>query len=404
MKIVIGITIIVLVALVGSRWTFTRARLPLGAQRVYLTGSEFMLVGLCLGELLLGLLDRPTVSGLSPLLDLALGWLGLLFGAQLEYRQITRFPGQYITVTLALGGATLLACLPMGLLLGQALGPEQWPWLGALVLAAAAVPTAPAALALVQQELRARQGGAMEVLRFVAGLDALVGLVVFGLVFTFPHTHSPLGPAQLITVQYLLICLGLGGLMGLVLHLLTRLGCTQAELQLFTVGVVALTAGVAAFLKLSPLTVTLVSGVVIANMRGERARILLVLLTLEKPLYLVLLIFAGALVRPVPDLATVLLLALAYTGLRSAGKIAGGFACSRLLRPAGLRLPSSLGFGLTSQGGMAVAMVVSFHRGFFDHPHLDGMASAVLVIALVSILANELLSPSFARAALGKEA
>ena len=149
--------------------------------------------------------------------------------------------------------------------------------------------------------------------------------------------------------------------------------------------------------------VTLVSGVVIANMRGERARLLGVLATLEKPLYLVLLLLAGALVRPVPRLASVLLVALIYAGLRGAGKVAGGIAASRLLRTP-VRLPASFGLGLTSQGGMAVAMVVSFHRGFHEQPALGWLASVVLIIVLVSILFHELLSPSLARVVLVQEA
>ncbi len=402
MKIVIGITIIVLIALVGSRWTFTRARM--GARRLYLTGAEFILVGLCLGELMLGLLDRPTVAGLNPLLDLALGWLGLLFGAQLDYQQVRRFPRRYAIVILVTGCAAMAACLPLGPALAQVLGQNGRPWLGAVILAAAAVPTAPAALALAQQELKVRGAGVPEVLRYVAGLDAVLGLMVFGLAFTVPHTHSPLGPTQLITVQYLLISLGLGGLMGLILHMLTRFGCAQAELQLFTVGAVALAAGVAAFLRVSPLVVTLVSGLVIANVRGEKARVLRALLTLEKPLYLVLLILAGAMVRQLPDLATVLLLGLGYAALRAVGKAAGGWLCTRVPLLWRLGLPPAFGLGLTSQGGMAVAMVVSFHRAFSGQPALDALADVLLMIVLVSVLVNGLTGPSLARVALREEA
>lgn len=402
MKLVIGITLIVLVAVLGSRWTFTRARLPLGARRILLTGAEFLVVGICLGELLLGLLDRSTLAGLSPLLDLSLGWLGLMFGAQLEYRQLTRFPRQYPSVALLLGGFTAAACLPMGFLLEPLPGAEERPWLGALVLAAAAIPSAQSSLALVVRELGARRDKVTEVLSYVAGLDALAGLALFGLVFTLPQTHAPLGPEQLFALQYLLLSLGLGGLMGLILHLLTRFGCSQAELLLFTVGSVALAAGVAAFLKLSPLVVTVVSGSVIANLKGERSRILQVLLPLEKPLYLVLLIFAGAMVRPVPQLALVLLLVLPYMALRGAGKVLGGFVGSLLFdRP--VRLPRALGLGLTGQGAMAVAMVVNFQRGLSDQPALAPLCATVLLLVLLSLVLNELLSPSLARLVIGRK-
>ncbi|MBW1872440.1 MAG: hypothetical protein JRJ19_10265, partial [Deltaproteobacteria bacterium] len=63
MKIVVGVALVILIALLGSRRTFTKVRLPLAARHIYLTGTEYILVGLCLGGLLLNLLDESSLKG-----------------------------------------------------------------------------------------------------------------------------------------------------------------------------------------------------------------------------------------------------------------------------------------------------------------------------------------------------
>lgn len=396
MKIVAGITIVLLLALLGARWTFTRVRLPLAARHIYLTGTEYILVGVCLGGLLLGLLDDETLRGLAPLLYLALGWIGLMYGSQLELRRVVYFPRQYLLVALVQGVVTLLACLLPLLLLARRLPVPALasqggvaPW--ALALAAVAVPTAQSSLALIETELEMRPTPLMQLLRYVAGIDAVIGLTVFGFLFCLVHPQSPIGVQQLVPLQVFTVTVALGLATGVVLHVLTRVQCSQGELLLFTVGVVVFSAGAAAFLRLSPLFVTLVGGILIANLRSQHERIARVLVSLEKPLYLVVLLWAGARIRGVPALGATALLALGYIGLRGAGKLSGGALASLLFRSP-VRLPATVGLGLVSQGGMAAAMVVSFHQAF-----TGPAADVILLVVLVAVIVNELCSPALAR-------
>ena len=407
MKIIAGITLIVLLALLGSRWTFTKVRLPLAARHIYLTGAEYILVGLCLGASLLDLLDAATLRGLSPVLNIALGWIGLMFGAQLDLRQMVRFPAQYMQVALVQGVVTLAVCfvaftLIPGWVPAAAAAPSlpgtlpASPTVAALVLAALAVPTAQSSLALIERELGARQVPLMQVLRYAAGFDALLALLVFGVLFALSHDTSPLGIEHLVPLQILGLTIGLGLLTGLVLHMLTRLQCSQEELLLFTVGGVAFSAGAAAFLKLSPLVVTLVAGMLVANVRGQKERIARALIALEKPMYLVLLLMGGARVILDDSFGTVALFGLAYVGLRALGKLGGGAVASGIFRTP-QPLSPWLGLGLISQGGMTVAMVVSFHQAF-----LGPTADAILLMVLLAVMANELASPALARVVLLK--
>jgi Kef-type K+ transport system membrane component KefB len=398
MRIVAGIVLLLIIALVGSRWSFTRVRLPLMRVPLYLTGTEYILVGVVLGPHLLGLLDAAAVRGLQPLLSLALGWIGLLFGVQLERARIRLFPRQHLAVAVIQGLVTLGCCF-VGLLwlvprCGVGGGAVE---VVALALAAVAVPTAQSSLALIQRQRVGRPPPVLELLRYVAGVDGVVGLVAMGCLFCLGHTRSIIGLERMFFWQCLLLSLVLGGATGVLLHLLTRLRCTQQELLLFIIGVVVFAGGAADYLGLSPLFVTLLGGLLVANVRGEKTRIMRALAVLERPIYLVVVLVAGAQLVPVEPLSGAAALAGGYLVLRVAGKAIGGWLAVRLW-PGPVRLPGRIGLGLLSQGGLAAAMTVEFHRG-----HVGGAGDVVLAVVLVAIVVNELVSPALASVGLGRE-
>jgi Kef-type K+ transport system membrane component KefB len=393
MKIVAGIVLVLIIALLGSRFSFARLKLPFLRGSIFLTGTEYLLVGMALGPLLLGLFDAKTQQGLHPMINLALGWIGLLFGAQLELRQLKRFPRQYLRFALLQALITLGVCLAaLGALyhhLPRLLAPLSLS--GLLTLAAIAVPTAQTSLALVLQELPTVRNKLLEILRFTAGVDGVVALLTLGVVSCLELLRSPVGLEQLVPLQYLALALALGGTGGLLLHLLTRVRCAQEELLLFTVGLVVFTAGAAAYLRLPPLFVTLIAGLVLANLRGQQDRVMLVLVQLEKPFYLVVLLVAGARFVPLTPLTSALALAGGYVVLRALGKSLAGLFIGRLLRRP-LRLPPKVGLGLLPQGGVAVAMAVSAHQA-----SSGAAADAVLFIVLTAVVASELVGPALTR-------
>ncbi|NIU77486.1 MAG: hypothetical protein GWN71_29210, partial [Gammaproteobacteria bacterium] len=53
------------------------------------------------------LLTQQIIDQLYPFLALGLGWIGLLFGLQLDRRQLRQFPPAYLIVTVVQAGVTL---------------------------------------------------------------------------------------------------------------------------------------------------------------------------------------------------------------------------------------------------------------------------------------------------------
>jgi hypothetical protein len=394
LKVTVGVALLLFIALVGHRRTFTRLHFPVGARLIYLTGTEFILVGVALGDTLIGLLDEQTVRSLTPLFSLGLGVVGLIFGIQLELDKILRFPARYLSMAAIQALVTLLAVAwPCYVVMRELFGGSGLAvGVASLILGATAACTAQTALALIGKEFDLRGARVMELLRYISSVDAVFGLVVLGFAFCLMHTEPVIRLDAGIPFQWFGLSLGIGAAMGFLLYLLTRVRCREEELLIFVVGMVTFSSGIALYLELSPLFINTTMGLVVANLPGSKNRIFNLLARLEKPFYIVFLVLAGAIWRP--GSPWVLPLAALYLSLRLVGKLGGGYLAARAAARDS-RPPRGLGFGLVSQGGMAVAMVMNYYQLSSTE-----MTSAVVTTVLLAVILNELLSPALAKSVL----
>jgi len=394
LKVTLGVALLLLIALAGHRRTFTRLHLPVGARLIYLTGTEFILVGVALGDTLIGLLDEQTVRSLTPLFSLGLGVVGLIFGIQLELEKILRFPASYLSMAGIQALVTLLAVSwPCYLVMRPLFGGDDLViGVAALTLGATAACTAQTALALVGREFDLRGARVMELLRYISSVDAVFGLVVLGFAFCLMRSEPVIGLDAGVSLQWFALSLGIGSAMGFLLYLITRIRCREEELLIFVIGMVTFSSGIALYLELSPLFINTMMGLVVANLPGSKNRIFNLLVRLEKPFYIVFLVLAGAIWRP--GSPWVLTLTALYLCLRLVGKLAGGYLAARAAAP-DPRPPRGLGLGLLSQGGMAVAMVMNYYQLSSTE-----MTSAVVTTVLLAVILNELLSPALAQSVL----
>lgn len=390
LKITIGVALLLAIALVGYRQTFTRLRLPAGARLIFLTGTEFILIGVALGDGLIGLLDEATVRSLTPLFSLGLGAVGLIFGIQLDVRKILHFPARYVWLAAIQALVTMVVVfVAFQLVLARLFDADlSTTLLAVAVLAATAACTAQTSLALIDGEFDLRGARVMGLLRYISSLDAAAGLVVLGFAFCLMHAQPVLGFEAAVPLQWFFLSLSLGTVMGFLLHLLTQVRCSEEELLIFVVGSVLFSSGIALYFKLSPLFINAIMGMLLANLPGSKDRIFRLLVALEKPFYIVFLVLAGAVWRP--GSAWALPLALLYVGLRLLGKLGGGFLAARA-NPADEPVPGKLGLGLVAQGGMAIAMVMNYYQ-----LNSSPLTDVVVTIVVVGVILNELAGPPLA--------
>jgi Kef-type K+ transport system membrane component KefB len=388
----VGTLVLILLALVGSRLSFSTKRIPQGPGLLFRTGTHFLILGFLLGPSALGLLTAESTVDLSPFLALGLGWVGFHFGLQFERESLSHFPWTYHG--LAVGQAILTFGLFLGVglaalhLLGWADDVSPVLLVGA---AAAASVTTPACIAMVSSNFMVR-GDVRDLLFFVGSVDAVVGIVALQVAYAlFRPTSAYVGAGALSTLDLIGAAAGLGVVLGIVFVWLVRRRPASEELVLFVLGICALAAGLALQWALSPLFVSLVMGVVVANWGRHRHRVFALLERWEKPVYLSFLMLAGALLRaPTLLLAA---LALGYVVLRAASKSVSAAALVSVM-PFSFAVPRRLGLGLIPQGGISLAMAVS---GVLTYSGLENGGGAaeggLFTIIVLGVMMSELAGP-----------
>ncbi len=389
---IVSTLILILLALLGARFSFSTDRIPSGPRLVFRTGTHFLFLGLALGPHFVGLLTEQTLEQLSPLLGLGLGWIGFLFGLQLDRRNLRRFPPAFHLLAYGQAILTLLFVLGIGWAGLAAFGVRDEIGLLLVVGAAATASlSTPAGIALISTNYLVR-GRVRDLLFFVASLDALVGIAALQITYVvFPPRDVIAGLPPSSDPTWIVAALGLGVICGILFLWLTRPRPGGEELVLFLLGIAAFASGAAFQLQVSPLFVSVTMGAVVANLSPDPQRAFRVLQEWEKPIYVVFLLLAGALLS-FPT-ACVIPLALAYALSRALGKVLANMAMVRLM-PLPFPTPRRFGLGLLPQGGISLAMALSgvlTYRG----SRIGGMDAVDLLFAVVvlGVITSELAGP-----------
>ena len=389
MKLTFAMLIIVFLAFSGYHLSFRNFRLPLFARQFYLTGTEFIFLGLLLGPQFLDLFDTETQKGLAPLSDFLLGWIGMIFGFQFEIKKLRRFPLEHLGAAV-LEGIMTLALVFIAVLLTLHIFPDiSGPMKIAisLTLAAAAACTAQSGLALMAPDCIGRCRDLLNLLRYISSIDGLGALFIFGLAFFFrAPSFSEVSLAGDLG-RGIVVTLGASTLLLLIFTLFVSLRRPTSELTLVVIGMTVLISGTASALNFSPLLTNFFVGFWLVNLSREKERIYQILMTVEKPSYLLLLVFLGAGLQF--ESAWVFLWAAGYCLYRLSGKFLSGFLLTGLT-PGLRRQPRHLGFGLLAQGGLPLAILLDFQQAF-----ASDTATLVISVGMVAVIYNEFLSPYF---------
>lgn len=389
MNIVFTLLLAVFLAFSGYHLTFRRLPLPLAGQALYLTGTEFLFLGLLLGPLYLNVMSPAIQQRLESFTGLLLGVVGLMTGLQFDLGRLRRFSGAFkgavLLESLVTAGVVMVGITPLLGFIRPV--PPALPAM-ALFMAAILSGTGPTAIALVAPGMAATYRDRLRLLRFIAGLDGVISLAFLGLacvartVLSIPDGAPSFFPAAMAALAGPVMA-GAGLSLFFILYLSLRRDAE--ELVLILVGMAVLGSGVALLLDFSPLVLNFVTGVCLVNLSRERERLLDRLLVVEKPVYLLLLLLLGSVWRPDTPAHWLIGAGLAVT--RLAGKMAGGWLVRHVV-PGMKAMPPLLGFGLMGAGGLPMAMALDFRQRA-----VQGELAGLIAVALAAILASDLVSP-----------
>lgn len=362
-KTILGLLVLLALAYLGGHPRVRRLERALGISQVVTAGFPFVALGLIARLPSVGVLDDRVMAEVTPLLQLGLGWVGFLTGYQFEVRGLDEFPRGTASFVSAMTSVpfvvVVVACGALLLAFGQ-------PWQDAVflrdavVLGTAATITAPLAKALAQE--RGVALGTQVVLARLGLLDDIAGII--GLLFlgAYFRPATPDIAWALPGTAWLFVTIGLGVSVGIVIYLVLRRPATNVEQIALVLGSIAFAAGLAGFLRVSPVVVCFLAGLLIGNLPGDyRANVKKVLRLLERPVYLVFLVFAGALWN-VGDWRGWVLVPV-FVLARLAGRAIGLRAAERTEGASELA-HGRAGVVSAPMGALSIAIVISFQELF----------------------------------------
>jgi hypothetical protein len=358
------------------------------------SGAEYLLLGILIGPNVSNLVGASVVSSFAPFMVLALGWTGAVIGTQFYFPTLIRVRAHYSRVAFL---EALLTFAVVGGVMGVGLAeqfdlPRDVALTPALALAAIATTSSLWGIALITRRLRHR-AVIVRQLEVAATVDAFVGITAFGLLLCWRHAVPPGLPRAPTTTEWAVITLAIGAVGGALFKLFLHGERKPDRLYVSLIGAITLASGAAAHLRLSPLLPTMLIGAILINTSRNPGAIRDALNAVHRPLYYVLLVFAGAAWRPTGTAA--LLPVFLFLVIRTAAKLGGADLAARL---GGARsaLGPDWGRALLGQGRLATAIALNYLI-LGGVPLAEMVFSATVASVLLTDLASARLVESVVR-------
>ncbi|MEZ4403613.1 MAG: hypothetical protein R3B06_26550 [Kofleriaceae bacterium] len=399
-RLVLGLTAVFVLAYLGGHKRVLAVERRLGITGVIAAGFPFVALGVIIRQPAIGILTGDVLGRMQPILHFGLGWLGFIIGAQLDIRLLDRVPRGtgYLIVVEALGpfAAVAAACAGGAIALGLADWRAGDFWRDVIILGAAGAMTAP-------RRFRGfanrgwREGKSVD--HLLSQLDEIVGVI--GLLFVAAYFRPTAGSAWALPgTGWLFVTIGLGVAVGVLIFAMVRVPKSEGEFLAVVLGSVALGAGLAGYLYLSPIVICFIAGALVVNFPcDQRDAIFRILNHLERPIHLLFLIVAGASWDVLAGRAWVLV--PVFVVARIIGKWAGITAARSTV---GASLPAGYADNrvlVSPLSPLAIALVLSVQGGAGSHP-ATWLMTAVIGAAMLTEVAVQLTSapsvPAAARA------
>jgi len=370
---VLALALVTLAGIGVTRLSRPAFRYPALLTNLIATGVPFLLLGLLLGPGL-GVIDAAGLRMLEPLIVLAIGWTGAVFGAHLEWRMVRRISARTWLVGATLALPVLVVTTVMALTLARALPPLAEAW---------ARPLLPAALVLGGALTTAASQHGPRLGRRNALLDTAFGAAAVTLGVALYHPHVALRSLALTLVGGL----ALGGLFVALAR--NEFLSEPRDAAIAAFAVILCGAGFSYVAGLSPFVLCGLEAAVFMSFSPATVRraVAELLSRWEVPLYAAFLIVAGALLRPLT--AWLLLAAPVLASLRVLVRwVTVRFGLDQVdpvWRSLPFAPPPEFAHSVIRQGATAVALAAGFDL-IRDAP------GPMLVTVLLSVMAAEALA------------
>ena len=374
--------------------------------------TGYLISGILIGPFCLGVfgisglgITAEQIEGFGLICDLALGFIAFAMGNEFRLSQLKKIGRQVtvIGVLQALFTAFVVDIVLIGL---HFIMPDKLSLSAAIVLAAVATATAPAATLMVVKQYKAK-GPVTDVLLPVVALDDAVGLVVFAISFGVARSMST-GKVALLSVILeplleVVLSLGLGLVMGLLFTFCERFFHSRSKRMAVSVTFVMMTVAISSLrfqagsihIGFSSLLACMMLGTVFCNACEVSEELMDRADRWTTPILILFFVISGAELElsVFADMAVVII-GIVYIIARSFGKYFGAGISARMTK-SDPNVVKYLGITLLPQAGVALGMAIKAAE-------LGPEGAIVRNITLFAVLIYEIVGPFLTKVALTK--
>lgn len=366
---------------------------------LYLTGLEFLFIGILIGEPFINfinesfkiqmpvLLDSEGSLQLRPVIAAILGAVGFSVGIQFRIKELFDYKIEHFK--LAINDILLTIILMSGIsflliynFFQKVLSLESII-ANSLIIGISASTFSHAVLDSIQNKFEI-SGNNFNTLQKIPKLNNFIALTFLGLMFAILHIGQTSG-ISITPIEWFVINIALGLLIGFLFFVFLEREENEAKLLVALLGIIIFSSGAAYYMNFSPLFINMLVGFVIGNTFQSKDLLNSIFKKLEHPFYVIILIYAGATLR-INNIWLFILGVILYVMIRVIVKYFNGwlsyYSCfdKRIFS-------SKIGYGLNTQGIIAITMAVNFQQ-VYDNP----LTNTIFAVIIFSVLINEILS------------
>lgn len=389
-RAIIGLVAIFVLAYIVGHPKIQRLEEMLGISSVVAAGFVFLLLGLLASRPSVGVLSPQMLVRIEPMLPLGLGWIGFSLGARFDLRALETMPpgtSARLLATTALPFAAVVVACGLPLLIVSGFAKAEFLRDAILLGAAAMVGVRPrSGGAEAPSATPAPDAGDARVVDPVAVIHQLQEVsAILALVLVAAFFRPESVGWQLPAIAWVFVALGMGTTLAVIVYAVLSAFRSPNEVTLLMLGSICLSAGLASHLHMSPIAVCFIAGALIFNLPATwRRGVSEALMRIERPIYLVFLVIAGA--RWQPDAwqgwALMILFVAARLGSRGLGM--------HLVRRRGhddLDQEHHSRLALAPVSALAIAIVVDAHGRLY----LGHVGSWIITTVVGGAIATEII-------------
>lgn len=336
--------------------------------------TGYLLAGFLLGPSVFNLITPHVNHSMVLVTEFAIGLLSISVGMELHRHVLQNNGRTLLTISLGNTAVSFVVVTLVTFLLGL-------PFSQAVILGVVSLTISPAGVMEIVKE-RKTSGEMTKTLLNLVALDNLICITLFGLVLSL--VQASLQPAFVYSdvvisiVREIGLGLIVGALTGFLFAYFLEKQLLQDKLLVIIIAVIMFNNGIAAALNLSPVLMSIFSGITITNLSNNRVRVASTFERISLPVNLMFLTLSGAHIE-IGIIYQVGIIGLGYILSRLIGRAGGAFLFARFTNLQE-KTKQNIGLGLVPQAGIAIGLVTIAEQTL---PSMTGTLSGVLLTGVI---------------------